>query len=44
MKRQRGKPAPPTVRQQDNDATAEQVAAALLRRTPPKPSKNYRCE
>ena len=41
MKRHRDrKPSPPAVRQQNPDATPEQVAAALLRRTPkPKPSK-----
>ena len=35
MKRGKGqKGMPPPVRQQDVDATPEQVAAALLRRTP----------
>ena len=40
MKRhRRGKPAAPPVRQLNEDATPEQVAAALLRRTPkPRPT------
>ena len=40
MKRHRNRKGSPPVRQQNPDATPEQVAAALLRRTPkPKPSK-----